>query len=121
MLQTRRIGNGLCAVSFYPNEIMVRRCGKENFGKEKRVVKLDGNAIYIYDDVASDFGISVEYQNNNPINGDIYLNPCFGDLWVVDGKSFIKINDGCTIDLDEPEGFIKVGHISGVMNRFSNK
>lgn len=50
-------------------------------------------------------------------DGDIYLNPVCGDLWVVDGKSFIKINDGYTIDLDEPEGFIKVGHISGVINK----
>lgn len=50
-------------------------------------------------------------------NGDIYLNPCFGDLWVVDGASFIKINDGYTIDLDEPEGFIKVGHINDVINK----
>ena len=46
-----------------------------------------------------------------------YLNPCFGDLWVVDGTSFIKINNGYAIDLDEPEGFVKVGHIDGVINR----
>lgn len=50
-------------------------------------------------------------------DGDVYLNPFFGDLWVVDGKSFIKINDGYTIDLDEPEGFVKVGHINGVINK----
>ncbi len=48
-------------------------------------------------------------------DGDIYLNPCFGDLWVVQGESLIKINDGLTIDLDEPEGFIKVGHVDGVV------
>ena len=48
---------------------------------------------------------SAKYQD-----GDIYLNPCFGDLWVVDGASFIKINNGYAIELDEPEGFIKVGH-----------
>ncbi len=47
-------------------------------------------------------------------DGDIYLNPFFGDLWVVDGTSFIKINDGYTIGLDDPEGFIKVGHIDNV-------
>ena len=50
-------------------------------------------------------------------DGDIYLNPYFGDLWVVDGASFIKINDGYEIELDEPEGFVKVGHISGVINK----
>lgn len=54
----------------------------------------------------------VDYQD-----GDIYLNPWFGDLWVVDGAAFVKINDGYTIDLDEPEGFVKVGHISGVIRK----
>lgn len=54
---------------------------------------------------------------NDYIDGDVYLNPVFGDLWVVDGKSFVKINDGYTIDLDDPEGFVKVGHISGIINR----
>lgn len=39
---------------------------------------------------------SAKYQD-----GDIYLNPCFGDLWVVDGASFIKINNGYAIELDE--------------------
>lgn len=50
-------------------------------------------------------------------NGDIYLNPFFGDLWVVDGDSFIKINNWHRIDIDEPEGFIKVGHIDNVVNK----
>ena len=50
-------------------------------------------------------------------DGDIYLNPFFGDLWVVDGKTYIKINDGYTVDRDEPEGFVKVGHISDVVNK----
>lgn len=54
---------------------------------------------------------------NDYVDGDVYLNPVFGDLWVVDGKSFVKINDGYTIDLDDPEGFVKVGHISGIINR----
>lgn len=58
-----------------------------------------------------------EHKNEKYQDGDIYLNPCFGDLWVVDGTSFIKINNGYAIDLDEPEGFIKVGHIDGVINR----
>lgn len=34
----------------------------------------------------------------------------FGDLWIVDKSRFVKINDGYDIGLDEPEGFIKVGH-----------
>lgn len=49
-------------------------------------------------------------------DGDIYLNPMFGDMWVVDGNEFIKINDGYSIDIDEPVGFEKVGHVDGVIN-----
>ena len=51
------------------------------------------------------------------VDGDINLNPFFGDMWIVDGKHFIKINDGYTIDLDEPGGFVKVGHVDGVINK----
>lgn len=47
-------------------------------------------------------------------DGDIYINPMFGDMWIVDGKSFIKINDGCKIDIDDAGGFIKVGHVDKV-------
>ena len=61
----------------------------------------------------------MEYFKEGIYDGDIYLNPCFGDLWVVDGASFIKINNGYAIELDEPEGFIKVGHIDGVINKRS--
>ena len=50
-------------------------------------------------------------------DGDIYLNPMFGDLWVVDSGKFIKINDGYSMDVDEPEGFIKVGHVDGITNK----
>lgn len=60
-----------------------------------------------------------EHKSARYQDGDIYLNPCFGDLWVVDGASFIKINNGYAIELDEPEGFIKVGHIDGVINKRS--
>lgn len=44
------------------------------------------------------------------IDGDIYFNPFFGDLWIVDKGRFVKINDGYDIPIDEPGGFIKVGH-----------
>ena len=43
-------------------------------------------------------------------NGDIYFNPVFGDLWIVENGKFVKINDGYDISFDEPEHFIKVGH-----------
>lgn len=43
-------------------------------------------------------------------NGDIYFNPFFGDLWIVDNGDFVKINDGYRVEVDIPDGFIKVGH-----------
>ena len=46
----------------------------------------------------------------NYIDGDIYFNPVFGDLWIVDKGRFVKINNGYDMSVDEPEGFIKVGH-----------
>ena len=51
-----------------------------------------------------------DYKYQDAINGDIYFNPVFGDLWIVENGKFIKINDGYDILLDEPEHFIKVGH-----------
>ena len=51
-----------------------------------------------------------DYKYQDAINGDIYFNPVFGDLWIVENGKFVKINDGYDISLDEPEHFIKVGH-----------
>ena len=51
-----------------------------------------------------------DYKYQDAINGDIYFNPVFGDLWIVENGKFVKINDGYNISLDEPEHFIKVGH-----------
>ena len=51
-----------------------------------------------------------ERKYQDAINGDIYFNPVFGDLWIVENGKFVKINDGYDISLNEPEHFIKVGH-----------
>lgn len=51
-----------------------------------------------------------ERKYQDAVDGDIYFNPVFGDLWIVERGKFIKINDGYDISLDEPEHFIKVGH-----------
>ena len=59
----------------------------------------------------------IESEYPDAIDGDIYLNPCFGDLWIVDGGTFIKINDGYSVELDDPSGFVKVGHVEGVINK----
>lgn len=58
-----------------------------------------------------------DHEYADAVDGDIYINPFFGDMWIVDGQQFIKINDGLTADLDEPSGFIKVGHVDGVVNK----
>lgn len=70
-------------------------------------------------DLEDEFGSSeyVDCEYSDAVDGDIYLNPMFGDLWIVEDNSFIKINDGYTIELDEPSGFIKVGHVDGVVSK----
>lgn len=50
-------------------------------------------------------------------DGDVSINTFFGDLWVVDGQTFIKINDGYTIEIDELKGFVKVRRVDSVANR----
>ena len=51
-----------------------------------------------------------DYKYQDAVDGDIYFNPVFGDLWIVKNGKFVKINDRYDIPLDEPEHFIKVGH-----------
>lgn len=70
-------------------------------------------------DLEDEFGGSehVDCEYADTVDGDIYLNPMFGDLWIVEDNSFIKINDGFTIDLDDPEGFVKVGHVDDVVTK----
>ena len=51
-----------------------------------------------------------ERKYQDAVDGDIYFNPVFGDLWIVENGKFVKINDRYDIQLDEPEHFIKVGH-----------
>lgn len=83
------------------------------------VFKQDHYQDEIKIDLVDEFGCSehggCEYAD--AVDGDIYLNPMFGDLWVVEDNSFIKINDGFTIDLDDPEGFVKVGHVDDVVTK----
>ena len=51
-----------------------------------------------------------ERKYQDAVDGDIYFNPVFGDLWIVENGKFVKINDRYDIPLGEPEHFIKVGH-----------
>jgi len=59
MLQTKKVGKDLCAVSFAPTEIMVRKRGRQYFGKEKVLVKLDDEGLVIDEEVAREFGIKI--------------------------------------------------------------
>ena len=63
-----------------------------------------------------------ERKYQDAVDGDIYFNPVFGDLWIVENGKFVKINDGYNISLDEPEHFIKVGHAEWpkIRNSYSN-
>lgn len=83
------------------------------------VFKKDHYQDEIKIDLADEFGGSehVDCEYADAVDGDIYLNPMFGDLWIVEDNSFIKINDGFTIDLDDPEGFVKVGHVDNIVTK----
>ena len=59
MIQTKKIANGNVAVSFYPTAIMVRKSGKCNFGKEKELVRIDGDKLVINKSVAEEFQIEI--------------------------------------------------------------
>ena len=63
-----------------------------------------------------------ERKYQDAVDGDIYFNPVFGDLWIVERGKFVKINDGYDIPLDEPEHFIKVGHekLTKIPNSYYN-
>ena len=59
MLQTKIISEDLCAVSFEPTEIMVRKRGKINYGKERILVDIKGGKLFIHEDVAREFGVEI--------------------------------------------------------------
>lgn len=62
-----------------------------------------------WNDYIKEFFKPTEYSN--VVDGDVYLNPLFGDLWIIKGNHFVKINDGYDIELDDVADFIKVGHV----------
>ena len=66
MLQKRKINKDVCAVAFEPTEIMLRKCGKEHFGAEKPLAVIKDGKLYVFADVAKEFGIEIcqsETQN----------------------------------------------------------
>lgn len=63
MLQTKKISDDICAVSFGPTEIMVRKTGKSYFGTEKTLAAIRDGKLVVYEDVAREFGIEVQIGN----------------------------------------------------------
>jgi len=59
MLQTKIINKDVCAVAFEPTEIMVRKRGKAYFGSEKNLAVIRDGRLYIFEDVAREFGIEI--------------------------------------------------------------
>lgn len=59
MLQTRKIGNGLCAVSFDPTEILIRPSGKQYFGTERSLARVKDSKLIVDPAVARAFGITI--------------------------------------------------------------
>lgn len=57
-----------------------------------------------------------EYEKESypdAVDGDVYFNPYFCDYWLVkDGKFYLLELEGYNMDLDDPMGFEKVGHIN---------
>ena len=64
MLQTKIVNKDVCAVAFEPTEIMVRKRGKAFFGTEKYLVRIKDGKLYIFEDVAKEFGIEICQTNN---------------------------------------------------------
>lgn len=59
MLQTKIVNDEMCAVSYNPTEIMIRKRGKAYYGIEEQLVTLKNGKLYIFVDVANKFGIDV--------------------------------------------------------------
>lgn len=62
MLQTKKINKDVVAVAFDPSEILLRKSGKEFFGKEEFLVRIRGNKVIVDAAVANKFGLTIETQ-----------------------------------------------------------
>ena len=60
MLQVKKISNSLCAVSFDPTEILIRKSGKIYFGTERPLARIEGEKLIIDTNVAEEYGMVIE-------------------------------------------------------------
>ena len=64
MLQTKKISDAAVAVSFDPTEILIRKSGKQYFGKEKALARITDGKLVIDESVAEEFGIEIERKSD---------------------------------------------------------
>ena len=69
MIQTRKIGNGLVAVTFGPTELLVRKSGKAYFGQEKSLASVKDGVFKVDIDAARELGLAtyVSYTGKGDI------------------------------------------------------
>lgn len=68
MLQTKIISDEACAVAWGPDEILVRKRGRDHFGKERTLVQIRNGKLIVNCDVAREFGITIELAGFEYIN-----------------------------------------------------
>lgn len=64
MLQSKKLTETICAVSFGPHEILIRRSGKQHFGSEKALARISGDTLVIDESVAKEYGIKIECRHS---------------------------------------------------------
>ena len=72
--------------------------------------------------ITYDYDKNQKREETEIYDGDIMVNPYFGDLWLVSGEKFILINNSYWDYHREMNGFIKIGHIdASLINKKENK
>ena len=60
MLNTRKLKDNAVLVSFEPTEILIRKSGKAEFGKEESLVSITDDTILIDKKTAKKFGLTIK-------------------------------------------------------------
>ena len=78
MLQSKIISKDACAVSWGPDEIMVRKRGRDYYGKEETLARIQDGKLIINCDVARKFGIIVNICDQRTYD-DSFRHPVRGN------------------------------------------
>lgn len=79
MLQSKIISKDACAVSWGPDEIMVRKRGRDYYGKEETLARIQDGKLIINCDVARKFGIIVKCCDQSTYESDLFGPPVRGN------------------------------------------